>query len=110
MWALSNRSPPIAKMFDAFYAKTRAWIETMIRTAAPDLDMDGIAIRAALITAQIEGLIIPIGPNRAPDAAPDGIETVAMEQIERLAFLEIAAARRPACAPLDAGGRCLNDD
>lgn len=86
MWAMANHSPSVSKMLDAFYGKMRAWLSEMIVRVRPDLASDVVVMRAALIIAQIEGLMILIGPKRAPHKELVGIEHAAVEQIERLAF------------------------
>ncbi len=73
MWAMSNHSPAVMRMMDVFYGQMRRWIEDK---------------RAALITAQIEGLMILVGPNRTPHLELRGLEEEAIAQITRLAFLD----------------------
>jgi AcrR family transcriptional regulator len=86
MWAMANHSPSVAKMLDAFYGKMRAWIEEMIRRVSPEVEAKELALRAALITAQIEGLMILIGPKRVAHPELAGVEAAALKQIEALAF------------------------
>lgn len=86
MWALANRSTSMSKMLDAFYCKMRAWIKEMILRAKPKLDPAQADLRSALITAQIEGLMILVGPKRVPRVELDGLEEAALVQIEQLAF------------------------
>jgi hypothetical protein len=43
-------------------------------------------LRAALITAQIEGLMLLVGPNSPSAAELVGLEAEAVRQIERLAL------------------------
>lgn len=86
MWAMANHSKSVSTMLDAFYLRMRAWIAEMIHKAKPSLDEKQIAMRAALITAQIEGLMILIGPRRVAHEDLAGIEDEALRQIEKLAF------------------------
>ncbi|MGE7157082.1 TetR/AcrR family transcriptional regulator [Methylorubrum rhodesianum] len=86
MWAIANHTAAVAKMLDAFYGKMRAWIDAMIDQANPGLDPTVRAHRAALITAQIEGLMILIGPRRLPHKELVGLEAAAVKHIEALAF------------------------
>ncbi|ACK52318.1 transcriptional regulator, TetR family [Methylocella silvestris BL2] len=86
MWTMANHSPAVSKMLGAFYQKMRAWISGMIERAKPDLSRESRDLRAALITAQIEGLMILIGPKRVRYDELVGLERVAVTQIERLAF------------------------
>jgi AcrR family transcriptional regulator len=88
MWAFSNHSPSVAKMLDAFYGKMRAWIAGMIGRVKPELDPQRLALRAALVTAQIEGLMILIGPKRFAHPELKGLEDAAVAQIEALAFAD----------------------
>lgn len=86
MWAISNHTAAVAKMLDAFYEQMRTWIDRMIDQANPGLDPIVRAHRAALITAQIEGLMILIGPRRLPHKELVGLEAAAAKHIEALAF------------------------
>jgi hypothetical protein len=61
MWAMSNHSTAVMKMLDAFYCKMRAWIEDMLADIAPTRSLQNRRLRAALITSQIEGLMVLIG-------------------------------------------------
>jgi hypothetical protein len=47
---------------------------------------DTRALRAALITTQIEGLMILVGPRKPKHRELDGIEQEAMAQIENMAL------------------------
>jgi hypothetical protein len=75
-------------MLDAFYGKMRAWIGGMIGRVKPGLDPQRLALRAALVTAQIEGLMILIGPKRFAHPELKGLEDAAVAQIEALAFAD----------------------
>ncbi|WP_395667213.1 TetR/AcrR family transcriptional regulator [Methylocella sp.] len=88
MWAMANHSASVSKMLGAFYAKMRAWIASMIERARPDLPRESVDLRAALITAQVEGLMILIGPRRVRCETLVGLEKAAVVQIERLAFAD----------------------
>lgn len=85
MWAMANRSRSIARMMDTFYGRMRGWIEAMLVEIDPGTSPGTRTLRAALITAQIEGLLLLIGIDHPPDAALLGIEDAAVEQIRRLA-------------------------
>ena len=86
MWAMSNHSPAVMRMMDVFYGRMRHWIESMLQAINPDLDIGTRQRRAALITAQIEGLMILIGPNRVQHPELHGLEEEAVAQITRLAL------------------------
>jgi len=86
MWALANRSPEVAKMMDTFYGRLRGAIERMIGDLNPKMAAGARALRAALITSQIEGLMILVGPTKPKHPELIGIEDEAMLQIEKMAL------------------------
>ncbi len=86
MWAMANQSAAIGNMMDVFYARMRAQIEAMIFDINPSLPKQACQLRAALITAQIEGLMIVTAPKRLTRGELKGIDDVAVEQITRLAL------------------------
>jgi hypothetical protein len=85
MWAMANHSTAVMKMLDTFYCKMRAWIEDMMADIAPAQSLQKRRLRAALITSQIEGLMVLIGPNRMAHKELDGLESEAIRQIKKLA-------------------------
>jgi AcrR family transcriptional regulator len=85
MWAMANRSRAIRRMMDTFYGRMRAWIEAMLRDLDPAMGAHTCRLRAALITAQIEGLMLLIGANSPGESELIGIEDEAVRQIQRLA-------------------------
>jgi AcrR family transcriptional regulator len=86
MWAMANHSTAVMKMLDTFYGKMRAWIEDMLADISPTLSIQKRRLRAALITSQIEGLIVLIGPKRIAHKELSGLEDEAIRQIQRLAL------------------------
>jgi AcrR family transcriptional regulator len=86
MWAMANHSTAVMKMLDAFYCKMRAWIEKMLADIAPDQSVQKRRLRAALITSQIEGLMVLIGPNRMVHKELEGLEDEAIKEIKKLAL------------------------
>jgi hypothetical protein len=86
MWAMANRSRAVSKMMDTFYGRLRASIERMIAELNPAMAGETRALRAALITTQIEGLMIVVGPGKPSHRELDGIEDEAVLQIERMAL------------------------
>ena len=88
MWAMSNHSPAVSRMMDRFYSHMRAWIETMLQDLSPHHATATRQSRAALITCQIEGLMILLGPNRVPHPELHGLEREAVAQILRMALAE----------------------
>jgi AcrR family transcriptional regulator len=85
MWAMANRSTAVMKMLDTFYCKMRAWIEDMLADIAPTQSLHRRRLHAALITSQIEGLMVLIGPNRMAHKELEGLENEAIRQIKKLA-------------------------
>jgi AcrR family transcriptional regulator len=86
MWAMANHSAAIKMMMDVFYSEMRAWIERLIQAANPAQPKTTRQLRAALITAQIEGLMVLIGPNRVDHAELWGLEKEAIRQVKHLAL------------------------
>jgi AcrR family transcriptional regulator len=84
MWAMANHSQAVMKMMDVFYGQMRAWIERLMQAANPAQSNTTRQLRAALITAQIEGLMILIGPNRVDHAELVGLEAEAVKQMKLL--------------------------
>jgi AcrR family transcriptional regulator len=85
MWAMANHSTAVMRMLDAFYCKMRAWIEDMLADIAPNQSVRKRRLRAALITSQVEGLMVLIGPNRMVHKELEGLENETIRQIEKLA-------------------------
>jgi AcrR family transcriptional regulator len=85
MWAMANHSTAVMRMLDAFYCKMRAWIEGMLADIAPNQSVRKRRLRAALITSQVEGLMVLIGPNRMIHKELEGLENEAIRQIQKLA-------------------------
>ena len=86
MWAMANRSVAVSKMMDTFYGRLRDSIDGMIADLNPKMTADTRALRAALITTQIEGLMILVGPRKPKPRELDGIEDEALAQIETMAL------------------------
>lgn len=86
MWAMANRSLAVSKMMDTFYGRLRDSIDGMIADLNPKMAADTRALRAALITTQIEGLMILVGPRKPKHRELDGIEDEALAQIETMAL------------------------
>lgn len=86
MWAMSNHSTAIKMMMDVFYTQMRSWIERLMQAANPAQSKATRQLRAALVTAQIEGLMILVGPNRVDHSELVGLEKEAVRQIKYLAL------------------------
>ncbi len=86
MWAMASRSDVVMHMLDVFYGKMRALIDGMLADVNPELSPRTRRLRAALITSQIEGLMILIGPRRIPHDELRGLEEAASLAIRRMAL------------------------
>jgi AcrR family transcriptional regulator len=86
MWAMASRSDVVMRMLDVFYTKMRGWIDRMLADINPTLSARSRRLRAALMTSQIEGLMVLIGPRRIPHDELRGLEEAAVANIRRLAF------------------------
>ena len=86
MWAMANRSGAIRRMMDTFYGRMRGWIEAMLADIDPGMTSHRRRLRAALITAQIEGLMLLVGADGPVEPGLIGIEEEAARQIRRLAL------------------------
>ena len=75
----------VSKMMDT-YGRLRGAIDGMIADLNPTMAADTRALRAALITTQIEGLMILVGPRKPKHRELEGIEREAMTQIENMAL------------------------
>lgn len=84
--AMSNHSPAVMTMMDVVYGQMRAWIESLIQAANPAQSKATRQLRAALITVQLEGLMILIGPNRVDHIERSGLEREAVKQTKHLAL------------------------
>jgi hypothetical protein len=81
-----EHSPAVMTMMDVFYGQMRPWIESLRQAAKPLQSKATRQLRAALITAQIEGLMILIGPNRVGHAELCGLEKGTITQMMNLAL------------------------
>jgi AcrR family transcriptional regulator len=88
MWAMSTHSPAVGRMMDMFYSQMRGWIETLLQDLNPKQTTETRRRQAALITCQIEGLMILLGPNRIPHPELHGLEKEAVAQILRMALAD----------------------
>ncbi len=86
MWAMANRSRAIRLMMDTFYGRMRGWIEAMLLDIDPAMSRHTCRLRAALVTAQIEGLMLLIGPASPAEGELIGLEEEAIKQIQRVAL------------------------
>lgn len=86
MWAMANRSHAVSRMMDTFYGRLRGSIDRMIADLNPTMTAETRALRAALITTQIEGLMVLLGPGKPRHPELSGIENEAMVQIEKMAL------------------------
>ena len=82
---MANRGTLVMRIPDSFYAD-RSSIEEMLLDINPMLSARKRRLRAALITSQLEGLTILIGPKRIAHKELNGLEDEAIRQIQRLAM------------------------
>lgn len=85
-WALATRNTFASTVMDKMQARERKGIFNLIRGLSPDISEREYMIRAALIVAQIEGLMlfrVKNGPKR-PELA--GLEEAARQAVLRLAL------------------------
>ena len=85
MWAMASHNPAVAAMMVVFYERMQAWVRSIVAELNPGLTERQQYLRAGLITAQIEGLMVLIAPGRPSSMQLMGLEDAAVVQIERLA-------------------------
>lgn len=86
MWAMANHNPSVATMVAVFYERMQDFVAGLLIDFNPQLTRKQRYLRAGLITAQIEGLMILVMPGRPSSKPLQGLEDAAVEQIERLAL------------------------
>lgn len=88
IWALTQRNEYAARLVDWAYSYHRSILERLIAAVSPDMPPAVRSHRAALIAAQIDGLMIQLAAAmpRHPEFA--GVEEECMRQFLRLASWE----------------------
>ncbi len=85
VWALANRNPYAAKILETIHARERKAVTRLVRNLAPATAEDDLDIRAILIPALIDGLMLRV--------ARQGISQAEIKQLEkagRRAFVLLA--------------------
>lgn len=85
VWALANRNPYAAKILETIHARERKAVTRLIRNLAPATDNADLDIRAILIPALIDGLLLRIARKGVSPA-----EVAQLEEAGRRAFLLLA--------------------
>jgi AcrR family transcriptional regulator len=85
VWALANRNPYAAKILETIHARERKAVSRLIRNLAPATNNADLDIRAILIPALIDGLLLRIARKGVSPA-----EVAQLEEAGRRAFLLLA--------------------
>jgi AcrR family transcriptional regulator len=85
VWALANRNPYAAKILETIHARERKAVSRLIRNLAPATESADLDIRAILIPALIDGLLLRIARKGVSPA-----EVAQLEEAGRRAFLLLA--------------------
>lgn len=85
-WALATRNTFASALMDKMQARERKAIFHLIRGMSADISDAEYVIRAALIVAQIEGLMLFRARNRPRRPELEGLESAARKSVLRLAM------------------------
>jgi AcrR family transcriptional regulator len=85
IWALATRNPFASGLMDKMLARERKAIFKLIQGLAPTISDEQYQLRAALIVAQIQGLLLFRLFNPAKKAELAGLEQAAKQTVLRLA-------------------------
>jgi AcrR family transcriptional regulator len=97
MWAMAQTHDFAREIVDEAYLHQRRWIRGFLEAVNPDLSSLELSCRAALITCQIEGLMILIPQRNRFPSDIKGIEEEAVRSMMSLALAE--SARQPSPKP-----------
>jgi AcrR family transcriptional regulator len=89
LWSIAQRQPFAARLMDEMYAASRQRMEAYLRELNPRMASAEIALRSALVIAQIEGLMIFLAA-----ATPKHRELVGLERAALSRILDLAAPDR----------------
>ena len=81
LWALAARDPEAEQALDSLYVRHRRHLELLISRVNPRLPGDKVALRAALIAAQIEGLMLFMGAGKTQHPELKGLRDEALRMI-----------------------------
>ncbi|MBU9224627.1 TetR/AcrR family transcriptional regulator [Burkholderia multivorans] len=85
IWALAQKYQFAADMMDEMYRTQRSMLEVFVKDVNPMLSAGDVSRRAALITAQIEGLLVLLPKRTRFPAELKGLEEDAVRAIVALA-------------------------
>ncbi|MCX7170500.1 MAG: TetR/AcrR family transcriptional regulator [Proteobacteria bacterium] len=85
IWALANRHPYAARIMETIHARERKAISRLIRNLVPSVDDKDLDIRAILIPALIDGLLLRVARKSVSQA-----EIAQLEEAGRRAFVLLA--------------------
>ncbi|MGF6970901.1 TetR/AcrR family transcriptional regulator [Paraburkholderia sp. WC7.3g] len=100
MWALAQTQDFAREIMDEAYAVQRRMIRTFVEAVNPDLLPSELSCRAALITCQIEGLLILIPQRNRFPSDVRGIEDEAVRAILALARAESSRSNVQKARPI----------
>jgi len=86
IWALATRNPFASDLMDKMLARERKAIFKLIQGLTPSITDQQYRVRAALIVAQVQGLLLFRLLNPARKAELAGVEDAAKEAVLRLAM------------------------
>lgn len=84
-WALASRNTLASTLMERMQARERKAIHKLIKGMSPDISDEEYVVRAALIVAQIEGLMLFRVRNRPRRPELEGLEAAAKKAVLRLA-------------------------
>lgn len=81
LWALAARDPEAEQALDGLYVRHRRHLELLISRVNPRLRPETVSLRATIIAAQIEGLMIFIGAGKPKHPEFEGLRDEALRMI-----------------------------
>ena len=85
-WALATRNTFASTLMERMQSRERKAIYKLIQGLSPEISDDEYVVRAALIVAQIEGLMLFRVRNRPKRPGLEGLEVAARDAVLRLAM------------------------
>lgn len=85
-WALATRNTFASTLMERMQSRERKAIYKLIQGLSPDISDEEYVVRAALIVAQIEGLMLFRVRNRPKRPELEGLESAARQAVLRLAM------------------------
>ncbi len=87
LWSFAQHSSFVNNELYRMYAFQRRWFEELMEKINPSAGTRKIALRAALITCQIEGLMVLLASGRPRHEDLHGLEQECFDQLLHLAWL-----------------------